>query len=272
MEHKRIDNPNPSNNTDKNNNKHSFNNDKEHITPRNLGYPLGLLFSLYCFSGYFSLMFLIWKFGYKAIPFTLIHRISIYLIDYYTSNATKYNLSILHKNGYDSSEIFKLNILKFSKRFVIFNVIFCYILNDIKAHYDLSLLTNVIIMLILTEIYFTIAHKALHRYYPEIHKLHHCCLRPSVTTNLFFDELDLFLELNLPQILIYLFTVFVTGDYFAMIVALAIANTWYAMDHDEYLKLPHWYHHCYINSNYGVYLKGSTFDEKDMVKNLVKRF
>jgi sterol desaturase/sphingolipid hydroxylase (fatty acid hydroxylase superfamily) len=272
MEPIHEDNTNFINNTDKINFENKFNKDKELACPKNLGYPLGLVFSLFCFSSYFSFTFLIWKFGFKAIPFILIHRISVFLIDYYTSNATKYNLSIIQKNGFYSSEIFKSSILKFSKRFVVFNAIYCYILNDIKAHYDLSLVTNVIIMLILTEIYFTITHKALHRYYPEIHKLHHCCLRPSITTNIFFDEFDLFLELTSPLILIYLFTVLVTSDYFAMIVVMAIVNTWYAMDHDEYLKLPHWYHHYYINSNYGAYLNGRKFDEKDVVRDLVKRF
>jgi hypothetical protein len=50
-----------------------------------------------------------------------------------------------------------------------------------------------------------------------------------------------------------------------------IVNAWYTLDHDEYIKLPYLIHHKYINSNYGVYLPDNIRDEKDNIRNLIKR-
>ena len=64
---------------------------------------------------------------------------------------------------------------------------------------------------------------------------------------------------------------YIFNDSFLSIVFFAISNTWYSMDHDEYLKPYHYYHHKYINSNYCVYINLPYHDPNDKVKDVVKR-
>ena len=245
--------------------------DKDNNSPQNLGYPLGYLFSLYSFLAIFSFQFLIWKLGIIGFLIGVTLRLSIFIIDYYTSNATIYNLSILEKNGYDTkiflNKIFKSLIF----RLIILGFIYNYLSKDIEVHYDIKLLMHVVVSLILTEIYFITTHKHMHKFHPDLHRLHHCCLRPSYTTNIFFDKLDLFLEIFVPLIIAFIYTYAINKDYFAFSVSNGLITAWYFMDHDEYLRLPHWYHHRYINSHYGAYIKGGTFEENDKIKESIIR-
>jgi sterol desaturase/sphingolipid hydroxylase (fatty acid hydroxylase superfamily) len=64
-----------------------------------------------------------------------------------------------------------------------------------------------LIGLAITEVVFTIAHRGLHKYFPEIHKLHHCCLYPSFTSNLIFDLCDFAIELYLPLSAVILYEI-----------------------------------------------------------------
>ena len=65
-------------------------------------------------------------------------------------------------------------------------------------------------------------------------------------------------------------TLYVFQDPFAMLVGVATMITWYIADHDEYLKLFHYDHHRYVNSNYAIYVKLTGYDPLDKMKGLVK--
>jgi len=244
---------------------------KEKFQEKNLGTPLGYLFSIYAIISVFSYPFILWNFKHLGIAIGLILSASAYVLDYLTSNATEFNMSIMRKNGYDPEKFLKGAILNYYVTFIIDGLIHNHIFQYAETHFDFKLVINVLVIMGLTEVYFITVHKLMHRYYPNLHKLHHCCLRPSYTTNMFFDNLDSFLEATFPIIIADLFTIFYSKDYFALIVVYAIISTWYSMDHDEYLKPPHWYHHKFINSNYGVYIKGGSFDDKDEIKKAIVR-
>ena len=243
----------------------------ESSSSKNLGYPLGYLFSLYTFCVFFSFPFILWRYGFYGLLGSNLLRYSTLTIDYYTSNATKYNMTILDKNGFDSKNILKMSIIRLLVGSFIIGSLFVYLFKGAESHFDLYLIRNVAISLAVTEIYFMIMHQTMHRYFPELHKLHHCCLRSSHTSNLFFGNMDIFLEFHLPLIIAYSFNVFLLNDTFTSIASIACIYTWYIMDHDEYIKLPHWYHHYYINSNYGAYSKSGAFDNKDALKKNILR-
>ena len=244
---------------------------KVKLHEKNLGYPLGYLFSLYATISMSLGFFFIWKYSYFGLIISILLTYSVYAIDYITSNATEYNMMILEKNGFNSKSIIKEGLLSNFIGFILTGPIYVYLFKGIEPHYDFKLVKNLFISLVLTEIYFSSIHRIMHRYLPDVHKIHHCCLRPSLMTNIFFGKLDGFIEANIPEIINLVYNGLIMKDYFSLLIGITIINVWYNLDHDEYLKLPHWYHHQYINSNYGVYIKGGSFDEKDSIKKVILR-
>lgn len=59
----------------------------------------------------------------------------------------------------------------------------------------------------------------LHRYLPELHKLHHCCIIPSTTTNMMFHPLDLLVEFGGPVLSAIFINLYILRDPFAMMIA-----------------------------------------------------
>lgn len=244
---------------------------EEKFERKNLGTPLGYLFSIYTIITHFIYPFSIWKYGFVGAVISNILRLSCYFIDEYTSNATEFNLKILDKNGYNGKEELKAGYIDYLKRTCTLYLVYQYFLMEAEVHFDLRLLLTVGTTFFLTEIYFTISHKWLHKSSPEWHKKHHCCLYPSLTSNFLFDKKDLLIEFTVPLLTALILNCIILKDPFAFMFSFGLINTWYTIDHDEYLKLPHWHHHHYINSNFSVYIPSSKFDEGDKVRHLVKR-
>lgn len=238
---------------------------------KNLGTPLGYLFTLYSIIVFFFAIILVWAYGIYGFMFSYVTRALAFWIDEKTSNATELNKKVLEKNGYNAEEIFKWGKIKGLLRGLFHFPFFRYFTSDVEVYFSYKLVFNIFLGLLLTEIYFTIAHRWMHRYRPETHKLHHCCLYPSLTSNLVFDELDLWLELTVPMYLVFIVLCKVIKDSFAGMLAVCIINSWYTISHDEYFKNHHYYHHKYINSKYNAYVETGEFDDKDKVKGLVIR-
>jgi hypothetical protein len=152
------------------------------------------------------------------------------------------------KNGFDGWKILKKNIFKILvlENFAVY-FLQKYFITEVNFEITGWLIFNIIVGLAIAEVFFTIAHKVMHRYFPEMHKLHHCCLQSSYTTGLFFSELDFFIELYCPILMMVIYQLFIAKDQLGYLVISGLINAWYALDHDEYFKLPHWNHHKYIN-------------------------
>jgi hypothetical protein len=238
---------------------------------KNLGYPLGYVFSLYVICVLFIYPFILWKYGWIGFLFGNLLRFSTFIIDMFTSNATEYNMSIMEKNGYDSKKLLRKGIFGFFVGSTMFAALYIPAFEGAEARFDTALIFNVFVTLVITEIYFTVSHKAMHRYFPDLHKIHHFCVKSSVTSNILLGEVDVFVEFNAPALIVYFINVYWFNDYFSFILSVAFVSCWYFVDHDEYLKLPHYYHHQYINSNYSVYIKSGEFDEKDEMKKIIFR-
>ena len=120
------------------------------------------------------------------------------------------------------------------------------------------------------ELAFTYAHRALHSSLPTIHLLHHVCRHCSFTTNLLFHPLDLAIEFGGPIAVCIASHVCLFHDTPALFGSICVMTAWYAMDHDEWARLPHWSHHKAIDSVYTAYVKQRDYSAGfDRVRGLV---
>jgi hypothetical protein len=243
---------------------------KSKIEKVNLGYPLGYLFSAFTAFSCLSIPFLQWKFGLLGYFIAIFNRQLCHLIDIKTSNATLINMKCLEKNGYDGWKIMKKsvinNVINGTGVYFIWKFLF---FDNIIPHYDLQLLLMVLIHSLISEVSFTIIHKLLHSYLPHIHKIHHCCITASETSNLIFHPLDSVLEVLTPTVINMVTDYFIFKDAFSLMVAYSLLLTMTVINHDEYLKIPHWYHHKTINSNYSNIISFKDKSVKDVVRNLI---
>jgi len=129
-----------------------------------------------------------------------------------------------------------------------------------------ALLTNMAI----GEVLFTLAHRYLHQHQPELHRMHHCCRRASWSTNLIFHPVDLALEFAGPVASI-LATHFLLWkqDQLVLVVSYLVLQTWYALDHDEYLRLYHYAHHLSVDAVYTIYIKVRDDPSRDLVRKIL---
>ena len=232
---------------------------------KNLGTPLGYIFTLYCLIIQLSWPF----FMFKGPMYNVLNQLlyfSCHLIDYLTSNSLQFNLMIMDKNGYDGKYEFKKALIGLVFKRFLSGMIVPYMFKGYEAYLNINLVLIVLLNLGIIEIYFTIIHKSLHIYFPEVHKLHHCCLRTSFTSNIIITNLDSALEIGFPIVLSAFICTYLFNDVFAFVVCFSITNAWYSINHDEYIRLPHWYHHKYINSNYSVYVKTTDLASNDRIK------
>lgn len=243
----------------------------EKFIVKNLGYPFGYIIMLLTLFRTTIYWYGIWSYGFIGYVIKLSLMLLTIYIDIKTSNAHEYNMQIMEKNGYDSKKIVKKCIINSLVGDFFFNFLNMYLVKDAVPYFNITLIIKLFISLVVSELYFYFLHRKLHQSYPEIHKLHHCCVRPSFITGFIFESNDSFFELTVPNLILIVLNSVIFRDPFAFMCAQAINTIWYVADHDEYLKLPHWFHHKYINSVYGVYIDSKEFDEKDQVRNLIKK-
>eukprot|EP01090_Pellita_catalonica_P012200 TRINITY_DN2595_c0_g1_i1.p1 TRINITY_DN2595_c0_g1~~TRINITY_DN2595_c0_g1_i1.p1 ORF type:complete len:154 (+),score=2.38 TRINITY_DN2595_c0_g1_i1:267-728(+) len=139
---------------------------------------------------------------------------------------------------------------------------------DLILIFNLTILIQIITMAG-TEVGFFLVHRALHRNWPELHKFHHCCKYSSFTTNLLFHPVDMALEFIFPIAVIAILNILLWNNPMTLL-CFSVFSTWYASDHCEYVRSPHWYHHKYIDTTYTIYLPGSSHDPHDKVRKIIK--
>ena len=123
----------------------------------------------------------------------------LHFLDFLVSESPMKNLQIIHNNfDISNTKLFiymTINLLIYQSQWLLVGH---YILHsvDIKYYFDLPLLLKIAVTMILGDIYFFFSHKALHdtKVGAKLHKLHHCCYYPSLSTNLMFDPIDIIIE------------------------------------------------------------------------------
>jgi sterol desaturase/sphingolipid hydroxylase (fatty acid hydroxylase superfamily) len=216
-----------------------------------------------------------WWFSDNIVPvyFIVLALVGSTLVgDYLTSTATVENVQRMRDHGFSTVGIWAT----FGFNFLTFQLPYLLLLTTIKetAVFSVENVKVVPIGLLIglsSDFWFYAGHRLLHDYLPELHKMHHCCIRTSATTNLFFHPGDLAIEFTAPILWTYFMSVYAYGDPFAFVISSCLIGGWYTMSHDENAQLQHSRHHRHIGTNYFIYI--NWWKEKvsyDKVRPLVK--
>jgi hypothetical protein len=238
---------------------------------RTLSPVAGICFAIVCGGLSLVIPFCAVWYGFMGYVYTMAFGLLLHFIDIVTSDATATNIATMKHNGMATSWIAFCWLYNWSTVISLPCVIFYYTCQDFQVHWDLRLVLQVAANLAATEALFTYPHRLMHRHMPQTHLLHHCVVRPSFFSNFLFHPLDLLLEFSAPVLSTILLSLLLWKDSFTLLVSFGIQTAWYAAGHDEYLKLPHWYHHQFVSGNYTIYLNTPVNDPQDQVKKLLRR-
>jgi hypothetical protein len=237
---------------------------------RNLGQWSILMTAPVIMTG-FGAPFLIYFFDIYGWLLAMMMQTGCCILDCLTSNATSHNLQVLEKNGFSKPYVMRLAVMNLLTSLIPPYLSIKFLTTDLEWHWHNQIPLAICVNLAATELLFWLSHRFMHQHLPKLHHLHHCCVRPSHTTNLIFDPTDLFIEFGGPIIAVVCLSHFVWKDPLVLLLSESLVTGWYLLDHDEYLRFPHTIHHMFITGNYTVYLKTSSKDPLDKVKALVIR-
>jgi sterol desaturase/sphingolipid hydroxylase (fatty acid hydroxylase superfamily) len=181
------------------------------------------------------------------------------------------NFQILKANGYTASSVLGYMLASYVLAIPTTLVMTRTLINDVQPYFNILLFTRIMMLLVLSEIGFSIGHIFLHSFIPKLHKLHHCCVHSSYLTNFIFHPVDIIMEFGTP-IMIMLFTnAILIKDDFATLASITILITWYALDHDVFIHSHHARHHKVISRYYNAYLNLRGDFVQDNVRKLIRR-
>ena len=202
------------------------------------------------------------------------------LVDYFNSDNTQKNYKIIKAAGY--SDPYLIFCAFFSQ--VIIGVMVVFDLMSLpdyteelwiptKEHFSLEVFLKVGIIIAGTDWFFCLFHKILHEHFPKIHLLHHCCVYTSLTTNMFFEPLDVLMEFTAPGIFLKMASLVILKDSWVAVLAQALMGAYYALTHDEFLNLQHAKHHRGCATGYFIYRNYFYADsKKEQVRKIIPGF
>lgn len=226
--------------------------------------------STLCFNTFVILVFHLHYFRtyYKIAAFfvyILVLQIT-FLVDALVSNSFGRAIVNLRKLGYNNDfailAIMEFNLVSSQLLgYVIVNYIVTddnnYSLKYLIEQFNVFLVAQVSINLLLTELLFYLGHSLLHTVpcLLDLHAFHHCSVRSTWNTNLLFHPIDLAIEFGLPVLSVLVMHYYVWNDQLVLLLTYLIIQLWYAYDHDENLQLYHVKHHFDCDSLYAIYSK-----------------
>ncbi len=192
--------------------------------------------------------------------YTAVFGGSTIILDWYISPTTQQNLDRLEKNGYPQRIMWLMMAfnLFISNTLVAVVCEYFQLFDSTVTQWTWMVVPRIITNMILGEITFTAGHYWLHRTTmgAKLHHLHHLCKYSSWSTNFLFHPLDLAVELFGPILSVVVAHIF-SQDVLALGISIHVISLWYALDHSENLRLYHYKHHQFVDSNYCI-----TFVEK----------
>lgn len=228
--------------------------------------------------GYPAIFFVIPKeYLVYAYLIEVMHSLVAYAIDHCNSDNLGKNLEIMKKAGFSSWKVWSsaaitwlgaplgawgllISMTSYNTQWESLTV----------GHFSPQNLVTALLLVFSTDICFFAMHKLLHEQFPMIHRLHHCCVHSSLSTNLFFDPVDLAMEFSAPVAVLWTVSNFLLDDPWMFVLSLGLLQGWYALTHDEWLSLPHTTHHRNCATGYFIYFNYFYADPKrEQVRKLV---
>ncbi|OQR90947.1 hypothetical protein ACHHYP_05121 [Achlya hypogyna] len=202
---------------------------------------------------------------------------SMFTLDGFVSNSFGHNVRVLRANGFSDATI--VGTMAFNTVFsqIITLVVIHYIGNPAAMadllrleSYSVATVTCILVNLALSEVFFYAAHKVLHESWPSIHVMHHCCKSSSHATNVIFHPVDLAFEFGGPGGVVLALHYLLWDQNLTVLLATYIfIQTYYAIDHNEWLRTYHYKHHAQIDAVYTIYVSHRADPRKDLVRHLV---
>ncbi|KDO17744.1 hypothetical protein SPRG_16843 [Saprolegnia parasitica CBS 223.65] len=237
---------------------------------------------------YFLLTMFVMQYGhFVLLPHYGFTGFSIYIflatatltLDGLVSNSFGKNVVSLRANGFsDATTVATMLLNTVASQFLTFVVVYYMGTPDTVAgllhpsSYSPWIVAAIAINLALTEGLFFAAHKLLHELWPHVHVMHHCCLHSSHSTNVIFHPIDLAFEFGGPGAVVLAMHIFVWEQNLTVLLATyLIVQTYYAIDHSEWLQTYHYKHHAQLNAVYTIYINHRSSPQLDQVRSLVKK-
>lgn len=238
------------------------------------GFPFCAMCVIYMFFGY---LYLIPYFGFVGFVFYLVGGWGLIILDTLVSDHFGKNVETLRINGFSDIVIIGTilcnQVSSQTLGFVIISIcckgISFFDSSTVQHLLQVSSILKIVINLAVTEVLFTVAHRYLHTDIAYLHHMHHCNKFSCWTTNLIFHPIDLSLEFSGPVASLVFFHVCVFKDPIVLYACFVVLQVWYALDHDEYLKLHHYQHHLAVDSVYTIYIRLKEETLVDKVKPLL---
>ena len=143
---------------------------------------------------------------------------------------------------------------------------------SLQEHFSIPTLLTVIALVAVSDWFFYSTHRLLHERFPKVHLLHHCCIYSSLSTNLFFEPLDILLEFMLPIMFLQFTAVRILGSSWTYILATSVLQTYYTLSHDEWLGWQHTRHHRTTSTGYFIYYPYFSNDPKrEQIRKLIPK-
>lgn len=228
-----------------------------------------ITFELYC---WLSVAFVLPSYSYGGYRLVLVQACLPILgcvWDWYISDTMKKNVDRIIERGLRSSHgqlFFEMIFFIVTSQLLTLDLAIRAGCFEAPPHYDFRLVRNLLACLVSNELVFTVLHQyVLHgtRWGGKIHEIHHTCRPSSFSTGFLFHPIDIQLEVSVPLYTMAALATFVLEDAFALRYALQFVFVWYTVgDHSENVKLGHYWHHHYINSNFTVYFNAQRFWKK----------
>ncbi len=215
------------------------------------------------------------RYGSNGLALFSLFQLAVVYLDFCISPTAGANMRRAMANGFSRSAVIAIMVFNLIGTNVLVSWVastFCGPMYGGKLQVLWSTPGIIVCNLAMSELCFTAAHTCLHvtKYGAKLHRLHHCCKPSSWSSNLIIHPIDMAVEFSGPVLGLLLADRYMFRDPSALFLSLTVLQLWYALDHSEYLQLPHYWHHAHINNYMCIYLKSRTKKPgRDCVRDLV---
>ncbi|OQR91695.1 hypothetical protein ACHHYP_04464 [Achlya hypogyna] len=194
---------------------------------------------------------------YTALTFAMV------VLDGLVSPSLGKNVRTLRANGFGDWHTVSMMTLNGTSNVVMTWLVFQELCGEdavtaimFPSSYDAYKVGAIVANMAMTEVLFYYAHKYLHEAIPKVHLMHHCVFAPTHSSNFIFDPMDFAFELGMPTAFLFVnhFLLW-QQDTTILLASYILVQTFYALDHSDYLQLYHFKHHTRLDDVYTVYIK-----------------
>lgn len=179
------------------------------------------------------------------------------LIDWNFLAANKANRELMYAHGISDTYIYLIILFNYFVALGIMLPMKWLFMDGIDVcSVDLKLPVKVFLSITVADFFFTPCHKyMLHTWFPKLHMMHHCIVKPTPVTTFIGEPLDILVLEFVPMLIgILTFVIGCLKDPVLLFWTFTCLYVKVIMDHDENFKFPHYFHHKNTSGNYSFFI------------------